>query len=112
MEILNSSPKIQTAPEFCSPLSTHLEHEVFVEVWIKVGEVITARRAPALAPFVGKEAHSEKSEEKGFIHVIALSKSSSSNHYLTYVLFVMPASFVDFGKFLIFLMCALRDSVV
>ena len=71
-EILNSSPKIQTAPQFCSPLSTHLEHEVFVEVWIKVGEVITARRAPALAPFVGKETYSEKRGERGFVHVVVV----------------------------------------
>ena len=42
--------------------ATHLEHEVFVEVGIKVGEVITARRAPPLAPLVGKEAHSEKGD--------------------------------------------------
>ena len=31
--------------------------------------------------------------------------------YLTYVLFVMPPSFVDLGRFLIFLMSALSDSV-
>ena len=32
--------------------------------------------------------------------------------YLTYVLLVIPPSFVDRGRFLIFLMCALSDSVV
>ena len=36
-------------PVFKSESHPYLEHEVFVEVGIKVGEVITARRATALA---------------------------------------------------------------
>ena len=46
------------------------------------------------------------------LSLIARTAESFIITHLTYVLLVMPPSFVDRGRFLIFLMCALSDSVV
>ena len=72
---LPTKPGSRSLPPFCSSRgwAAYLEHEVFVEVGIKVGEVITARRAPPLAPLVGQEAHSEKGDS----FVISLSQASN-----------------------------------
>ena len=61
----------------------HLEHEVFVEVGIEVGEVITARRAPPLAPLVGEETHPEKRRGEGDSFSISLLKASKQRAILS-----------------------------